>query len=139
MWRSAAMKIGDIVRKKMHNGTPIGPYVQVMKIEDDRVYCDIIGEDMPNVMILRKNVFVPKTMGLIVSEEKLWKLYKGEDLCISHLATKAWLKVIDEQPELIRFHCRPKIYSHTFVVSYIKEYWQFGEHRIRIVIDRMLV
>ena len=39
------MKVGDIIRRKASDGAPIGPYMQIMAIKDDRVYADTIGTD----------------------------------------------------------------------------------------------
>lgn len=108
------MKVGQIIRKKTHSGTPIGPYMRIEHIDknSDCVYASVIGLDTPNESILINNVHIPDIRTLYVSEEKLWKIKrKAGSVLIAHPSCKTWNKVFEEMPELLRIVARPKMYE----------------------------
>ena len=134
------MKVGDIIRRSI-NGKPVGPYMMIQVIEDDRVYADVIGLDEPNVVLLKKDVYVPTISSLPVSERVLLCLRDGKTIMIQHKANKQWLSVFDKGPELIRFYCVPKMYENIYTVEYMKRFRSpsLREDTIRIVLNNMII
>jgi len=135
----AKFYLGQIIRKKSKNGTPVGPYLMVQHIEYDRVYADAIGLDNPNVMILKENVYIYKIDAVCISEDLYNRLIKGQTICAQHKATAQWLKVWSSPPELIRFYTQSKNYQAVFVVENITKTMSLGENVIRIIVDNLVV
>lgn len=134
------MKVGDIIRRSI-NGKPIGPYMMIQVIEDDKVYADVIGLDEPNIILLKKDVYVPTISSLPVSERVLLCLRDGKTIMIQHKADKLWLSVLGKGPELIRFYCVPKMYENIYTVEYMKRFRSpsLREDTVRIVLNSMII
>lgn len=140
MHRNNCMKVGDIVRKKLHNGTPIGPYMQIVEIcGKTHVKCTVKGVHRVFYTLERKNLHVLKCFTLTVSEQKLFRLRNGDDICISHLATKTWLRVLNEKPDLVKIQCKPKYYTNVYSLDHVLEYRQFKEHLIKVIINEKIL
>ena len=133
------MKIGDIIRRKASDGCPIGPYMQIMAIKDDYVYADIFGLDEPNILILKKDVYICTISTLIISESLLFDLDHGNKYIVSHLATKQWKNVLAKKPELIRFRTALKNYQHVFVVDTYRLVLSCNELRVKIMVDQKVM
>ena len=136
---STKFKIGAIVRKKLPGGKPIGPYMQIMHVEHNRVYVDVIGLDTPNVMLLKRNTHVCTTKSLIVSEEILERLKREFVNNVQHVATTTWMNVLDKEPELIKLYTQPKGYTATFVLENIKYVHFFGEKYVRVYVGKRIL
>lgn len=135
----AKFSLGQIIRRKLHNGKPVGPYMIIQHIERDRVYADVIGQDTPNEMILKDNVYVPTINSLCISEDMYERLRKGFAICVQHPINKVWEGVYSNPPELIRFYTLPKHYSVVFVVEYVNMVISFREKNIRIVVANQVM
>lgn len=133
------MKIGDIIRRKASDGAPIGPYMQIQAFKDDYVYADVIGLDEPNVLILKKDVYICTISTLIISESLLFDLDHGNKYIVSHLATKQWKNVLAKKPELIRFRTALKNYQHVFVVDTYRLVLSCNELRVKIMVDQKVI
>ena len=134
------MKVGDIIRRAVH-GKPVGPYLMVEVIDDEKVYAGVIGLDEPNIMLLKKDIYVPKMCSLPVSERVLLCLRDKKTVMIQHKATKQWLSVYDQEPELIKFYCLPKMYSNVYTIEYMKRFKSLSlrEDTVRIVLNEMVL
>lgn len=131
---------GQIVRRKLHSGTPIGPYMQIMHIEQDKVYCDIIGKDNPNIALFKDNVYVYSQISLMISDEMLKRLKQGKTICVSHPITVKWEKAYKENPELVHFYSQKgKIKPATFYIEQIKKQVLLRELVISIIVDKMIL
>ena len=133
------MKIGDIIRRKASDGAPIGPYMQIMAIKDEYVYADVIGLDEPNILILKKDVHVCTISTLIISEQLLHDLERGNKFVVSHLETKMWKNVLAKKPELIRFRTALKNYQHIFVADTYRRVLSCSELYIKIIVDQKVI
>lgn len=130
------MKVGDIIRRKCStDGKPIGPYMRVMVIKDDRVYADTIGEDEPNIIILKRNCYVCKVRILVVSEEVLNNLKSGKQYAVQHPVCKLWDNMVENTPDLIVFKTAVKGYTAMFVVENVRRALNLGEPIIRVVVN----
>ena len=132
------MKKGDFVRRKLSTGTLVGPYMQVMHINGNVVYCDVIGTDEPNSRYLKSNLHVFKHTNVCISEEVLMKLKSGRQSVVSHPMCKRWLNICEKQPKLITFYCLPKNYKYTFVVDNIYAFTRNGKITVKIVLSNMI-
>lgn len=133
------MKIGDIIRRKCSiDGAPIGPYMKIMAIKEDRVYADTIGEDEPNVILLKKNCYVCKHRVISIAEKVLERLKSGEQYAIQHPLCERWNSLLKTQPDLITFRTVVKDYRSTFVIESVNKMSSLGEKVIRVVISYKL-
>lgn len=130
---------GLIVRRKTKNGTPIGPYMTIQHVENDRIYADIIGQDTPNEMILKENVYLHKTNSVCISEGLLERLKNGTAICVQHETTPKWTKIWEQQPELIAFYTVLRGYRAVFVVESVKKTLSLGKPMIRIIVSNYVV
>lgn len=139
MARKAKFYVGQIIRRKTHGDVPIGPYMLVQHVEADRVYADIIGRDMPNEMILKKNAYRYKIDAVCISEDLYHRLVKGQTVCAQHAATTQWIKVWSSPPELIKFYTQAKNYQAIFVLENVTKTISLGEPVIRIIVDNLVL
>lgn len=123
------MKIGDIVRRKCSmDNKPIGPYMRVMAIQDERVYADTIGQDEPNVILLKKNCHVCNVHQLVVSEEILDKLKSGRITKLQHISCKTWYAVYRKKPDLIMFRSPKRKEKSLYTLEDVKMASFLGRH-----------
>lgn len=139
MARKAKFYKGQIIRRKLHDGTPVGPYMRIMHIEQDRVYADVIGTDTPNVMLLKDNVYTYSIFSITISESLLNKLNSGKTVCAQHSVDIRWESVYNNPPELIRFITQRKGYESIFVVENVQKQIQLREFVIRIIVSNRVV
>lgn len=111
------MKKGDYVRRIMKNGSIVGPYLQIMQINGNVVYCDVLGTDMPNLRYLKSSLTTISHVNLCVSEEILDALNSGKQFKVRHPNTKMWNRALEKQAKLVTFYCVPKMYKCTFVIA----------------------
>ena len=134
------MKVGQLIRRKTHDGAPIGPYMKITCVDKGTiVYAKVIDTNESPVLIQKKNVYIPKVKSLYISEEKLNNIKSERDTVVSHPATVSWIKLYEQpNPDLIRFICKPKMYEVYCVPSGIYKSEYFREVNIRIVIDHII-
>lgn len=94
--------VGTIIRRKCEGG-PIGPFMQIMHEEDDKVWADIIGHDNPNVMLMKKNVYVPNIRTLMVPQKVFDRLKEDKMHVIYFTPNQKSLGVLNAKPQLIKF------------------------------------
>jgi hypothetical protein len=132
------MKKGDYVKRKLSGGSLTGPYMQVMHISGDVVYCDVIGSDEPNVRYLKSNLHVITHTNVCVSEQVLMDLKSGKQSRVTHLLSPRWFNLYEQQPKLITFYCLPKHYKYTFVIDNLYSYVRDAKRYIGINISNYL-
>lgn len=140
--KTGKFKIGQIIRRRYkETNSPIGPYMIIQVVEDDRVYASVVGSDTPNEMILNDNVYVPIIRYAIVSEQVLEKLEKGWQHTVAHKRCKTWDKLFSESPNLICFYTKPKNYRAIFSIDHIERGYNhtFKEGYVRITIKELIV
>ena len=130
---------GAIIRKKLEDGTPIGPYMQIMHVDHKKVYADVIGLDVPNVAIPKKNVYLYRIPAVIVSEQKLQELKEKRAIAVRHKTTANWEKILKDPPELIKFFTVPKNYQAIFVVDSVRTVYALNERSIQIVVGNKVL
>ncbi len=135
------MKIGQIIRRKLKSGTPVGPYMKIVEINGGTVWAE-----MPNskdkVILLKKDVYKPSTMTLYVSKQMLEALNNGSRICVTHPVCKRWFSVITKHIEIVKFRCKPEEYEHAFIIETCSTKYSllpsFKEMLVKIVISYKL-
>lgn len=113
-WSMRRLKVGDVVRKRMHNGSLIGPYLRIEAIRNEYAYVSVIEEDTPNEISLLENLGKVCNTSLLISEPILERIKSGNQTKIRHALTLKWQKLLHEDVEIIRFYCTPKGY-HIYI------------------------
>jgi hypothetical protein len=132
--------VGQVIRRKIREDAPIGPYMLVQRVESNRVYAKIIGRNMmPDEMILKKNVYIHKIDAVCISEDMYYRLVTGKTICAQHKATTQWIKVWSSPPELIKFYTQAKNYQAIFVLEHVTKAISLGEPVIRIIVDELIL
>lgn len=105
------MEKGQIVRRKVNNGTPVGPYMIIRGFIRNHVLtqrCEI-GMESENVNSLyyaREHIYIPKIIRLII-QDAIWdRIAEGRQSAIIHDITPVWQKIYDTEPELIQLRSR---------------------------------
>lgn len=93
---------GTIIRRKC-DGSPIGPFMRIMHEGENIVYADVIGHDNPNVMLMKKNVYVPSIRTLMVPQKVFDRLKEDKMRVIYFTPNQKSLGVLNAKPQLIKF------------------------------------
>ena len=135
------MKKGDIVRKKPPYLPPIGPYLRVEYIEQNRLYCGVLNSDTPNVMLFKNRATVISHQCLQIPDKKLRELVekqaKGKEFqTLTHPLTKRWIEVHKDPPRIIKLYSNKgnEFYFKLLVVD-IKR--SLRENVVRIVLEKL--
>jgi len=131
--------VGQVVRRKHSDGCAIGPYMRVEHIERDRVYASMIGRDIPNDMLLKKNVYVPTIFSLSVSDETIERLRKRKTYTVSHPATTRWNSIWKKKPVLVRFYSHGKAFARIFKIDCISKDIILREPVIKITVGQLVI
>jgi len=131
-------KVGTIIRRKCEE-CPIGPYMRIMHEEEDKVYADVIGLDNPNVMLMKKNVYVPSIRTLSVPEPIFNRLKEGQMHLIQYTINKKSLGVLNAKPELIRFTTVMMSYETIFELEHVWMGMSLNDMVIKLSLKKKLV
>ena len=93
---------GTIIRRKC-DGSPIGPFMRIIHEGENIVYADVIGHDNPNVMLMKKNVYVPTIRTLMVPQAVFDRLKEDKMRVIYFTPNQKSLGVLNAKPQLIKF------------------------------------
>jgi hypothetical protein len=141
------MKIGDIVRWALKNGTPIGAYVKVVGFRRNREIT--IGQLCKQNMVLDEalqirydsNRLEVATIKRIPIAHPIWeRIRTGQQIAIIHDPTSAWEDMFKNRPELVEI--RDAIYTQkrmTFVVDGVQECWYRRTRQIRLTLGTRIV
>ena len=77
--------------------------MRVMHEEDDKVWADVIGHDNPNVMLMKKNVYLPNIRTLMVPQKVFDRLKEDKMRVIYFTPNQKSLGVLNAKPQLIKF------------------------------------
>lgn len=130
---------GTLIRR-LTNDVPTGPWMIITKSTRLHVYAQTVNSISDNyVLLMRKNVWIPKVKHLAISAEKIEEIEVGE-ICITHPVTKKWMDVYKDQPDLIMFYTADgwpgPIYC---TIDGVKYTISNREPIIRIIIDRVIL
>ncbi len=137
------MRKGDIVRKRALINFPglIGPYMRIEYIEENRLYCGVLNNDAPNVMLLKDRAIVVSHQCLQIPDKKLRELVekqaKGAEFqTLTHPLTERWIKVQKDVPRIIKLYSNKgnEFYFKLFFVDIIRS---LRENVVRIVLQKL--
>ena len=141
------MKVGDIVRWVLKNGTPIGAYIKVVGFRKNHEIT--IGQLCEQNMVLDEaleirydsNRLKVATIKKIPITHPIWERIKtGQQIAIIHDPTSAWEDMFKKRPELVEI--RDTIYTQkrmVFVVDDIRECWYRRTRQIRLTLGTRIV
>lgn len=127
------MKSGQIVRRKVQSGTPIGPWLQIIGFSGNFVSVRVI-ETGETTLILRENVHQPKVAVLPVSAGILKRILSGHQIAVEHDSIGLWKRAALDGSELVKLY---DCYGNCayYVINNITS----STTRIRIVLDYKII
>ena len=134
------MKKGDIVRQKMANGL-IRSYMRIEYIEQNRLYCGVLNNDTPNVILFKDRAIKISHASLQIPDKKLQTMIRKyqdgiEFQEIIHPITPRWMEIHYEAPRIIKLYSNKKneFYFKLFFVEIVRN---LRENVIKITLQRL--
>lgn len=85
------MKTGQIIRRKLNDGTPVGPY---LRIEEFKCNSKIVVAHMINgkstSVLARANVYEPKVLSFVLSDNIVTRIKEKVQKAIIHDISQKW-------------------------------------------------
>ena len=129
------MKVGDIFRKTLHNGTPIGGFLRVIKIEGGCVEARNLIGIQRKTTFYHKRYEVAKIKKMPITHPVWERINSGQQIAIIHDATPMWENMLKECPELVEI--RDVTYPQkrmVFIVDQIGPWWDRRTRQIRLTL-----
>lgn len=133
------MNKGQIIRRMLNDGTPVGAYMCIVKFTRTHVVaqriaiCSHSKYDEEELYITRPHVYQPRMCKLVVSEQ-LWERINSErQSSIIHDICPTWENMMKKEPEIIQlsaFNYPQKKVIYT--VDQIKYVWYSRDRQIRL-------
>lgn len=95
------MKKGDIIRKQLHDGTYIGPFMQVLGVIGNMAAVYVLQGSKKNTHVVRKNYGVYRMAKVELTSSVYERIDRGSVHSVIHDATITWQKIIDNRAEII--------------------------------------
>lgn len=131
---------GQIVRRKTLSGSPIGPYLKITGISYNTITAvPIDGSNKLGVLIQKEHVATYTMKSLIVSEDILRRLYRGETTVVTHPVTPLWQKLYMCVPELVRFHTSKTSDEHIFFVDNVDIIFSAGQTVVKLTVADVII
>ena len=113
------MKKGQIIRKKLTNGTPVGPYLKIIEFINKFEEQGVVVEEFyfaknSKYTLSRKNVYELKTIKLVVSDEIVERILNGRQSAIIHDISKKWCLENLTGAEIV--YLRSYKYTNKFII-----------------------
>ena len=99
------MKKGQVIRRKMNDGTPIGPYLVIDRITQNSVDCHmlILGNKIPRT-ISKNHVYEYNSRIVRISDHEIVDMEHWHDMSIIYKKSNKTLdKLCDNIPEMVIF------------------------------------
>lgn len=129
---------GTIIRRKC-DGSPIGPFMRIMHEGENIVYADVIGLDNPNVMLMKKNVYIPSIRTLMVPQQTFDRLKEGKMQLIYFTPNQKSLGVLKAKPQLIKFKTVMLGYEMIFELEHIWLGMSLNDMVVKIALKNRIV
>ena len=130
------MEKGQIVRKKLSNGKPIGPYWIIDGFISANKVAHLLSLSSSNVdcYVKRDRIHVCKRCKLIISDRVYTRIEKEIQHSIIHDSSPKWVQLFEKQPEIIQL--RNELYSERTMVFLVEEIKKiFNEYGLQIRLD----
>ena len=135
------MKNGQIVRRKLKNGVPVGPYMMINGfVGRSMVSLVTLKSSEPDPILSRDNIYELKSIKMVLSDLVVDRILAGRQGAIIHDISPKWKKLMDEEPEIIQI--RSIKYSNKvaiFTVEYITIVYYNRKPQIRLQFGQMLL
>lgn len=114
--------------------------MQIMRVENGKIYADVIGLDEPNVVLQKKIVVPMKCYSLPVSKKQLDRLKQGKINRIYHPVSIRWQSAYEKTLDLIRFYTLEGAGdSAIFTIDSIRKRLSLNEPVIEVVVGEHLL
>ena len=132
------MKKGQLVRKMLPNGTPIGPWIRVTKCTRHWVHGEVIG--LKDVALLtRERTYAPKMPSIIISEKMFDRIIEGKTICVMCSASDTCKKKLIPTPDIVRFYTYLQMRECVFTVENVQETVSLFKPYLRITLHARLL
>ena len=132
------MQKGQIVRRMVNSGTPVGPYMRIINAQGAWVEVEKLDSGFCTA-ILKTHVYEPKVVKLIIPDVILDRIKSGIQKAIIHDLTPRWEQLRKIKPEVISL--RSIKYSQKVVLFSVQEMrivYYNRQPQLRVEIAEML-
>ena len=133
------MQKGQIIRRMLNDGTPVGPYMCIVNFTRTHVIAQSIAvcshskyED-DELYITRPHVYQPRMCKLVVNEQVWERINSERQNSIIHDVCTKWENIMKKDVEIIQltaFNYPQK--KMTFTVDQMKYVWYGRDRQIRL-------
>ncbi|MER2007637.1 MAG: hypothetical protein ABS939_09310 [Psychrobacillus sp.] len=113
--------------------------MRIMHEEEDKVWADVIGLDNPNVMLMKKNVYVPSIRTLMIPQQTFERLKEGKMQLIYFTPNQKSLGVLKAKPQLIKFKTVMLGYEMIFELEHIWLGMSLNDMVVKISLKNKLI
>ena len=131
------MNKGQLIRRKLNNGTPVGPYMCIERFTHWHVIAQNISRCPEScddeIYIARRHVHEVNMFKLTMSENVWDRINQDRQNSIIHDICPTWTKMMNKEPEVVQiraYNLPQKIVL--FRVDQIKYVWYGREKQIRL-------
>lgn len=97
------MKKGQIIRRKLNDGTPVGPY---LRIDEFKCNSQVIVAQMINgkstSLLSRANVYEPKVLNFVLSDNIVTRIKEKVQKAIIHDISQKWNMLKMQSAEVVQ-------------------------------------
>ena len=132
------MEKGQIVRRMLNDGVPVGPYMRIERFTHTHVIVQRIAPYDPDkesdeIYITRAHIHPVRVFKLIISD-KIWeRIHDGRQHSIIHDICPTWNKMMNKEPEVVQiraFNYPQKVML--FRADQIRYIWYGREKQLRL-------
>ena len=137
------MKRGQIIRRMLNNGTPVGAYMVIKDFVSGHVVAQRIGIVVRNngaLYYAKNHVYTPSICRFPVEHDIWERINSGRQIALIHDETSLWSKMLKTKPELVEI--RSSKYPQkriTFVVDNICEWWCNRTRQVRLTLGTKII
>lgn len=100
------MRTGQIIRKKLKSGTPIGPWLQIIKFCGQEMLVRVLESQFATnktTVISREEAYTPQSASIPVDKMILRRINSGLQYAVEHPVLKRW-KPEHDQCEIVKLY-----------------------------------
>jgi hypothetical protein len=113
--------------------------MQIMHEGENLVYADVVGLDNPNVMLMKKNVYVPSIRTLMIPQQTFERLKEGKMRLIYFTPNQKSLGVLKAKPQLIKFKTVMLGYEMIFELEHIWLGMSLNDMVVKVALKNRIV
>lgn len=133
------MHKGQIIRRMLNNGTPVGAYMCILRFTNTHVVAQILSRPSPDgpeddeLYITKNHVYQVKVCKLVISNNIWERINNGRQNSIIHDLCPTWETMMDKEPDVVQiraFNYPQRVML--FRVDQIRYVWYNRERQIRL-------